>query len=556
MILRIIVSSVFALFAFFYITVFLVSWRRSDFNLAGKLVLTTGIVCIPVVVLCLATISLSETLFPTSNLMVPLLSAVFLVICLGALILVVWKNVPKLISLFFLYGILDSNQILREYSRGISSVTNTEQLVQVSLGLICQALKVQHGFLFEVSSEQEADDLLYRLIGVGSIGKEKPTELVLYPNSLLLKYYEQTNYPQTPKDQDLILDKLSLSADEYRWLQDLSGEIFVPIHSRDEWIGLIVLGSKISNHPYRTEELTLLATLADQLSLAIKNARLVDSLMRVNNDFRRAYQAMEQSNQHFQQALSQLQKIDQTKSDFISIASHELLTPVTIIRGYTEILLDDPITAENDYQIKMLNGIHIGIMRLNEIIETMLDMASIDARSLSLHKMDVSVGYLIRSLTKSLKLTLAQRNLSLTVEGLSDLPIIRADQEALRKVFNHLILNAVQNTPNEGKINITGLPISQGQAGLPDGGIEIIISDTGIGIKREHLDLIFTKFYQTTNLQHHSSGKISFKGSGPGLGLAVAKGIVEAHGGKIWAESPGYDEDKCPGSQYHVVLPC
>jgi signal transduction histidine kinase len=433
---------------------------------------------------------------------------------------------------------------------------NTEQLAQISLGLICQALKVHHAFLFEVASEQEADNLLDRLIGVGCIGKEKPAELILHPNSSLLKYYEQINYPQTKFDQDLILDKQSLSSDEYGWLQDLSGEIFVPIHSRDEWIGLIVLGAKISNHPYRAEELTLLATLADQLSLAIKNARLVDSLMRVNNDFRRAYQAMEQSNQHFQQALSQLQKIDQTKSDFISIASHELLTPVTIIRGYTEILLDDPITIENDYQIKMLNGIHIGIMRLNEIIETMLDMASIDARSLSLHKMDVSAGYLIRSLTKSLTLTLAQRNLSLTVEGLSDLPIIRADQEALRKVFNHLILNAVQNTPNEGKINITGLPISQGQAGLPDGGIEIIISDTGIGIKREHLDLIFTKFYQTTNLQHHSSGKISFKGSGPGLGLAVAKGIVEAHGGKIWAESPGYDEEKCPGSQYHVVLPC
>jgi signal transduction histidine kinase len=283
---------------------------------------------------------------------------------------------------------------------------------------------------------------------------------------------------------------------------------------------------------------------------------LVDSLMRVNNDFRRAYQAMEQSNQHFQQALSQLQKIDQTKSDFISVASHELFTPVTIIRGYTEILLDDPDIAKNDYQIKMLNGIHIGIMRLNEIIETMLDMASIDARSLSLHKVDVSIGYLIQSLTKSLKLTLAQRNISLTVEGLSDLPVIRADQDALRKVFSHLIQNSVQQTPNEGKINITGLTISHGQSDCREGGIEVIISDTGIGIKREHLDLIFTKFYQASSLQLHSSGKSAFKGSGPGLGLAVARGIVEAHGGKIWAESPGYDEEKCPGSQYHVVLPC
>lgn len=154
-----------------------------------------------------------------------------------------------------------------------------------------------------------------------------------------------------------------------------------------------------------------------------------------------------------------------------------------------------------------------------------------------------------------MKLTIEQRDITLTLEGLSDLPVIQADQEALRKVFNHLIQNALQNTPNEGRIFITGLPISPGQAGLPEGGIEVIVSDTGIGIKREHLDLIFTKFYQSSDLEHHSTGKTKFKGSGPGLGLAIAKGIVEAHGGKIWAESPGYDEEKFPGSQFHVVLP-
>lgn len=90
---------------------------------------------------------------------------------------------------------------------------------------------------------------------------------------------------------------------------------------------------------------------------------------------------------------------------------------------------------------------------------------------------------------------------------------------------------------------------------MSDGGIEVIVSDTGIGIRPEHLDLIFTKFYQTSDPQHHSSGKTKFKGSGSGLGLAIAKGIVEAHGGKIWAESPGFDEEKCPGSQFHVILP-
>ncbi len=107
MVLRIIVESVFALSAFFYIAVLMVSWRRRDFHLVGKLILTVGIVCIPAVLLCLATLSLFETIFPTPNLLMSFLCATFLVISLGALILVVWKNVPKLTSLFFLYGIYD-----------------------------------------------------------------------------------------------------------------------------------------------------------------------------------------------------------------------------------------------------------------------------------------------------------------------------------------------------------------------------------------------------------------------------------------------------------------
>jgi signal transduction histidine kinase len=550
------ISGIYVLLTLGYIIILSSSLHRRDFHQVGKLALAAGILFVPAALLYWLSYNLFRSISFSSDPIIAFLLFIIILLSLAALIYIVWQRIPKLISLFFLHEIFDSNLILQEYSRSISNITNSEQLTQVSLDLICQALKAHHGFLFEAIYEQGSNAPIHRLVGTGFAGKGKPEDLTFDPTNRLPIFFEQTHQVQIWSDPDQVRINLSLSPQEYSWLSNLCGEIFAPIHSGNEWIGLIVLGPKISNLPYHAEELTLLHTLTDQLSLAIKNARLVDSLMRVNNDFRRAYQAMEQSNLHFQQALSQLQKIDQTKSDFISIASHELLTPITIMRGYTEILLEDPVIVENDYHIRMLNGIHTGIMRLNEIIETMLDMANIDASSLSLHKVDVSLGYVIQSLTKSLKLTLEQRNITLTLEGLSDLPVIRADQEALRKVFNHLILNAVQKTPNEGKINITGLPISHGQAGLSEGGVEIIISDTGIGIKREHLDLIFTKFYQASNPQHHSSGKIKFKGSGPGLGLAVAKGIVEAHGGKIWAESPGYDEEKCPGSQFHVMLPC
>jgi signal transduction histidine kinase len=81
------------------------------------------------------------------------------------------------------------------------------------------------------------------------------------------------------------------------------------------------------------------------------------------------------------------------------------------------------------------------------------------------------------------------------------------------------------------------------------------VQDTGIGIDQANLDIIFEKLYQLGTVELHSSGRTTFKGGGPGLGLAIAAGIIKAHGGRIWAESPGYDEEKCPGSTFFIRLP-
>jgi signal transduction histidine kinase len=90
---------------------------------------------------------------------------------------------------------------------------------------------------------------------------------------------------------------------------------------------------------------------------------------------------------------------------------------------------------------------------------------------------------------------------------------------------------------------------------MPNGGVEIIVSDTGVGVDPNARDLIFSKFYQPGELSKHSTSKTRFKGSGAGLGLALSKGIVEVHGGRIWVESTGYDEASLPGSHFHVLLP-
>jgi signal transduction histidine kinase len=110
-----------------------------------------------------------------------------------------------------------------------------------------------------------------------------------------------------------------------------------------------------------------------------------------------------------------------------------------------------------------------------------------------------------------------------------------------------VITNAIKYTPDGGKISVDGRT-------LP-GFVEITVTDTGIGIAPENHTRIFEKFGRLGNVSLHSTGKTKFKGGGPGLGLPITKGVIEAHGGAIWVESDGYDEVRCPGSTFHILLP-
>jgi signal transduction histidine kinase len=152
-------------------------------------------------------------------------------------------------------------------------------------------------------------------------------------------------------------------------------------------------------------------------------------------------------------------------------------------------------------------------------------------------------------------MSIPDRQLTLALgEFPSELGTFFADPQRLYVVFNHIVGNSIKYTPDGGSITISARLLKTS----PEKGIDFVqvsIADTGIGIAPEDLERIFDKFSGVTEPLRHSSGRTKFKGGGPGLGLAVAKGIIDAHGGKIWVESPGYDERRCPGSTFYFVLP-
>jgi signal transduction histidine kinase len=133
-----------------------------------------------------------------------------------------------------------------------------------------------------------------------------------------------------------------------------------------------------------------------------------------------------------------------------------------------------------------------------------------------------------------------------------DTPDIYGDIALIQKALYHLIVNAIKYTPDGGNVSIQTSPCILDEE---ISGAEITVRDTGIGIDEEHHELIFEKFYQVGGVALHSSGKTTFKGGGPGLGLALVRGVARAHGGKVWVESPGHDETLLPGSTFHFQLP-
>ncbi len=441
----------------------------------------------------------------------------------------------------------DSARLVRDYSAAISNIVDVKQLAQIALGILRDGLGIERGSLFLVDEVAVDGNSAFSLRSVGSLHGVVSTGL-LGADSSVCAVLAGNRQPLTQYDIDLQPRFAELLHSEREWLSDLNVDVYVPIHAKGQWIGLLALGPKGSRDRYFAEDLTVLSTLADQSTVALENARLVDSLVALNRDLR-------QTNLELDDTRQRLERLDQAKSDFLAVVSHELRTPMGILLGYSQVLAADPqFLADPDHRT-MVQGLQAGAERMQELIESMLDMVMVDNRALGLASRTVAVGALWESLRDKLGRSLRERALDFTLDGgLLALPNINADPDALRKVFEHLLINAIKFTPDGGQIRVTGATVSP-RASFPNGAIEVTVSDTGIGIAPEDRDLIFDKFYQTGGSALHSSGKTKFKGGGPGLGLAIARGIVEAHGGRIWAESPGYDEHAFPGSTFHVMLP-
>jgi signal transduction histidine kinase len=449
----------------------------------------------------------------------------------------------------FQTGGRNRNQEIRAYSKTLSSILDIELLSKVTIEMICESFEIHKGTLFLVDRlEPEQDPPNWYLRAVQGTSVTLPDLEFLPANSPITKVLAEEKRPLTQSELEFIPKFQTIPENVLNWIKALDVEALVPIHTEDEWIGLFVLSQKKSGASFSDDEIELLSTLADQTSVALQNARLVESLSKIDSQLRRVKASQST-------ALDKIERIKKSASDIISIKAHELRSPLTVVTGYSQLLANDDKLMEDEYYAELVQGITSGSERLQKIIENMISTANIQPKNLNIDTTPISLYLVIDTICRDLQGKVQARKITLSHDNLGEIPSVYGDSKALQKVFEILINYAMTHTPSGGKITITGRHIPPHSEVLKWEGAEIIVSDTGIGIGAETKGKFFQEYMNPlqmdfTPLEEMAAGEVR-----PGEELAVVRSIVEAHNGRVWVERREKDAETLPGSEFHVVLP-
>ncbi len=272
----------------------------------------------------------------------------------------------------------------------------------------------------------------------------------------------------------------------------------VPLLIRKEPIGVIEAVNKLGGGNYTEDDQWVLETLAPQAAIAIENARLLKRL---------------------QEANAELMRLDRMKSDFIAIASHELRTPLGLILGHATFLQDQ---LKKEYAEEM-DVIMKAALRLKAIIEDMSAIAHKEEGQSRVRRRPFSMSKLVVEMTNRFQTMAAEKNIELGYDVPEDDElIVEADRDKIDIVLAHLIRNAISFTDPGGQVGV--------KAEAYEGYVKVFVVDTGIGIPADQVDRVFDRFYQ---VESH----LTRRHGGMGLGLSIAKAMVEMHNGQIWCES-------------------
>jgi signal transduction histidine kinase len=420
---------------------------------------------------------------------------------------------------------------LNQSSAAITSTLDLDRLLSTVLQLLSENLGFARMVLFLWDSER----------GVATVGQMlgMPPEAEEAARRLVIPVYEDGGFaaelllhgkPILVPDIEPVADRISPAV--LPWLRQvgLSSFVAAPLRSQQRILGY--LGADRGTQPCTQEDLDLLVTIASHVAVAVDNARAYTELATLTEHLEGRVRAR---THELQTVNERLQDHDHRRSKFVSVASHELRTPMTSIKGFVENMLDGLTGELSERQEHYLQRVKHNVDRLTRIINQLLDWSRLDVGRIDIKPESLPIDAFVRDVVESFQTLAAEKSITLEVLPCEQSLTVRADRDKLEQILWNLVGNAIKFTPHSGLVSVRCSAHSTSSA-------QITVADTGCGIAADELPLVFNEFSKVESAMPTSQGAQ--------LGLFITKSLVTLHGGQMWVES-----QLGVGTQFYFTLP-
>lgn len=349
-------------------------------------------------------------------------------------------------------------------------------------------------------------------------GKIYETESVGYKEVINLEPDEIKHLIKEGKTE--IFDEVLEGSKCKEIMRKYNASLIFPLKTEGEIVGFLILGEKKSGDIYTAQDIRVLEIITAQLALGVQNAKAYEKTQKFNLILRAE---VNRATKELRDVNERLREADKAKDEFISMASHEIRTPIATLEGYLSILNSQKLKAEAAQEISKRS--YESVDRLSTLVKDLLDVSRIDQKRIQISKQPIRLERIIDHVIESFELRARDKGIYLKFKKPEKmLPEINIDADRIEEVLNNLVGNAIKFTDKGG---ITISIDKKGNNAI------VAVADTGQGIPKDALPNLFKKFYQAQT----ASSVLSNEKGGTGLGLYITKNILEMHGGKIWAES-------------------
>ncbi len=434
---------------------------------------------------------------------------------------------------YFSYTFYNYQRVLADLGKSLTRVLEIEKLSSLITDTLSDTMKLNRAVIL-IRNDSEGRYIIQK-----NIGFKEENGISLVKDNFLTEYLEKKQKPLVYEELSLML-RDSKNDKEKKKIKELQENMYrieaalcLPLLIEDKISGMIVLGNKISGDPYFEQDIDLLSGLSSQASIAFQNAKLYSEVQDLSQNLEKK---VDEQVKELKKAYNKLQKLDKVKTEFMSIISHQLRTPLSIIKGHLSMVSEGVYDDNEERKKEILNNVYDANERLIALVNDVLNISRIQSGRVEISKEETNLVELTRKTTERMMPSADEKGIKLIFNKKDEeFPKINIDVAKIENVIINLVDNAIKYT-NEGEVNVS--------LEKEDDYLLIEIKDTGEGMVKEEIEKLFDTF------SRGGAGKKNWI-QGAGLGLYIARQFVEMHDGKVWAESEG--EGK--GSQFYIKLP-